>query len=76
MNAGSKLRQSGRFADAAGVYRALTELDPTDAEAFAGLGEAELFSGERKRAVVDFKRSVTADPTNTMALAYLRHLGT
>jgi predicted TPR repeat methyltransferase len=71
-----KLRQSGRFADAAGVYRTLTELDPHDAEGLAGLGEAELFAGDRKRAVIDFKRSVAADPTNTMALEYLRHLGT
>ena len=75
-NAGSKLRQSGRFADAAGVYRTLTELDPRDAEALAGLGEAELFAGDKRRAVTDFKRSVAADPTNTAALEYLRHLGT
>jgi polyisoprenoid-binding protein YceI len=73
--AGSKLTQKGRFADAAAVYRTLTELDPHDAEAFAGLAEAELFSGDRKRAVADFKRSVAADPTNTAALEYLRHLG-
>jgi polyisoprenoid-binding protein YceI len=76
VNAGSKLRQSGRFADAAAVYRTLTELAPADAEALAGLGEAELFAGERRRAVTDFKRSVAADPTNTTALEYLRHLGT
>ena len=76
VNAGSKLRQSGRFADAAGVYRTLTELDPRDAEALAGLGEAELFAGDKRRAVTDFKRSVAADPTNTAALEYLRHLGT
>ncbi len=75
-NAGSKLRQSGRFADAAGVYRTLTELDPRDAEALAGLGEAELFAGDKRRAVIDFKRSVAADPSNTAALEYLRHLGT
>ncbi|HEV2738109.1 MAG TPA: YceI family protein [Candidatus Elarobacter sp.] len=75
-NTGSKLRQSGRFADAAGVYRTLTELDPRDAEALAGLGEAELFAGDKRRAVTDFKRSVAADPTNTAALEYLRHLGT
>jgi polyisoprenoid-binding protein YceI len=75
-NAGSKLRQSGRFADAAAVYRTLTELDPRDAEGLAALGEAELFAGDRKRAVADFKRSVAADPTNTAALEYLRRLGT
>ncbi len=76
VNAGSKLRQSGRFAHAAAVYRALTELDSHDAEAFAGLGEAELFAGDKPRAVADFKRSVAADPTNTTALEYLRHLAT
>jgi polyisoprenoid-binding protein YceI len=75
-NAGSKLRQSGRFADAVGVYRTLTEVDPHDAEALAGLGEAELFAGDKRRAVTDFKRSVAADPTNTAALEYLRRLGT
>lgn len=74
-NAGSKLRQSGRFTDAAALYRTLTELDPADAEAFAALAEAELFSGDRTRAVADFKRSVAADATNTTALEYLRHLG-
>jgi polyisoprenoid-binding protein YceI len=76
VNAGSKLRQSGRFADAAGLYRTLTELDPRDAEALAGLGEAELFAGDKSRAISDFKRSIAADPTNTVALEYLRHLGT
>jgi polyisoprenoid-binding protein YceI len=74
VNAAAKLRQSGRFAHAAAVYRALTELDPRDAEALAGLGEAELFAGDRGRALADFKRSVAADPTNTTALEYLRHL--
>lgn len=76
VNAGAKLRQGGRFAHAAAVYRALTELDPRDAEALAGLGEAELFAGDKSRAVTDFKRSVAADPTNTAAREYLRHLGT
>ncbi len=76
MNAGSKLRQTGRFTDAAAVYRVVTELDPGDAEAFAGLGEVELFAGDRARAVGDFKKSVAADPSNTMAMEYLRHLGT
>lgn len=76
MNAGLKLRQLGRFADVAAVYRAVTELDPSDAEAFAGLGEAELFAGDRARALGDFKKSVAADPTNTMAMEYLRRLGT
>ncbi len=75
MNAGSKLRQSGRFADSAAVYRALAELDPRDAEALAGLGEMELLAGDKRRAVADFKRAAAADPTNTVALEYLRHLG-
>jgi polyisoprenoid-binding protein YceI len=74
-NAGWKLCQAGRFADAAAVFRTLSAIDPTDAEALAALGEAELLGGDRKRAVADFKRAVAADPTNTMALEYLRHLG-
>ncbi|HEY0382090.1 MAG TPA: YceI family protein [Candidatus Elarobacter sp.] len=76
VNAAAKLRQAGRFAHAAAVYRALTELDPRDAEALAGVGEAELFAGDKARAVADFKRAVAADPTNTVALEYLRHLVT
>jgi len=74
VNAAAKLRQRGRFADGAGLYTVLTDLDGKDAEAFAGLGELEFFLGERQRAVADFKRAVEADPTSTMALEYLRHL--
>jgi polyisoprenoid-binding protein YceI len=74
VNAAAKLRQRGRFADGAGLYRVLTALNTQDAEAFAGLGELEFFSGERQLAVADFKRSVQADATSTMALEYLRHL--
>ena len=72
---GAKLFQNGRFADALAVYRASTGLDPSDGTALAALGEAELLTGDRNRAVADFKRAVAADPTNTAALEYLRHLG-
>jgi polyisoprenoid-binding protein YceI len=73
---GAKLLQNGRFADAIAVYRAFSGLDPTDGTALAALGEAELLTGDRNRAVADFKRALTADPTNTAALEYLRHLST
>ncbi|MBV8370219.1 MAG: YceI family protein [Candidatus Eremiobacteraeota bacterium] len=73
---GAKLFQNGQFADALAVYRASSGLDPSDATALAALGEAELLTGDRKRAVADFKRALAADPTNTAALEYLRHLGT
>jgi len=73
-NASAKLRQRGRFADGAALYRILTNLSSQDAEAFAGLGELEFFAGERQLALADFKHSVDADSTNTMALEYLRHL--
>jgi polyisoprenoid-binding protein YceI len=74
VNAAAKLRQKGRFTDGAGLYRVITSIDGQDAEAFAGLGELEFFAGERQLAVADFKRSIEADSTNTMALEYLRHL--
>jgi polyisoprenoid-binding protein YceI len=74
VNATAKLRQKGRYADGVALYRILTGLNAQDAEALAGLGELEFFSGDRQLAVADFQRSLDADSTSTMATEYLRHL--
>ena len=73
-NAALKLRQAGRFSEAAALCRVLAGIDPKDAEALAALAEFELLGGDKKRAVADFKRALAADPTNAVAVEYLRHL--
>jgi len=73
-NAALKLRQAGRYADGAALCGVLVAIDNKDAEALAALAELELLGGDKKRAAGDFKRAIAADPTNTVAAEYLRHL--
>jgi tetratricopeptide (TPR) repeat protein len=73
-NAALILRQAGRFREGAALCAVLTAIDPKDAETLSAQAELELLAGERKRAVGDFKRALAADPTNTVAAEYLRHL--
>ena len=69
-----KLMHRGQYADAIEAYRLATQLHPDAAWAYAGLGEAYLVTGQRSAAVDNFRKSLAADSTNTVAYEYLRYL--
>lgn len=69
-----KLMHRGQYADAIEAYKLATQLRPDAAWAYAGLGEAYLVTGQRSAAIDNFRKSLAADSTNTVAYEYLRYL--
>ncbi|BAH39992.1 hypothetical protein GAU_2950 [Gemmatimonas aurantiaca T-27] len=57
---------TGNFARAASAYRALLDLDPNDARAWANLGTVYDHLGDRQRAVEAYERSIAIDPKRAL----------
>ena len=70
----AKLMHRGQYADALQAYQLAVDLRPDAAWALAGLGEAQLMSGNKAAAVENFRKALAVDSTNTVAYEYLRHL--
>lgn len=64
---GQTLQILKRPADAAGAYRRAIALDPTNAEAHAGLGTALLDLGESDAAIKSFRTALTHNPSHPRA---------
>ncbi|WP_395821511.1 tetratricopeptide repeat protein [Devosia sp.] len=64
---GQTLQILKRPADAAGAYRRAIALDPTNAEAHAGLGTALLDLGDRDAAIKSFRTALTHNPSHPRA---------
>lgn len=62
-DAGKALLRSGKFADAAEVFRKLTEADPADAEAWQFLGAAQSQSKNWAAALSAFRKAEALEPT-------------
>ena len=59
LNLGTALMQQGNLAGAVKVYRALVELDPTNAEAFYNLGLALKQQDEFAAAEIELRRAAS-----------------
>lgn len=64
---GQTLQILKRPADAAAAYRRAIALDPTNAEAHAGLGTALLDLGDRDAAIRSFRTALTHNPSHPRA---------
>jgi tetratricopeptide (TPR) repeat protein len=66
------LLEAGAPRKAAGVFKELVRADPSDAQAFEGLGEAEFASGHYLSARTAFARSLALDSSRADVLESLR----
>jgi DNA-binding SARP family transcriptional activator len=60
------LTVTGNFARAASAYRALLDLEPNDARAWANLGTVYDHLGDRQRAVDAYERSIALNPKRAL----------
>ena len=65
----------GQFPDAVKYYKAATEADPTSVDAWAGLGNAALGSGDLKTAEQALNKAKSLDPANAAVIKGLELLG-
>lgn len=64
VNVAETLREMGRDREASQHYERASQLDPTDAKAFNGVGITALRIGEPDRALRYLKRAIELEPTN------------
>ena len=58
----TRLDEQGRSADAMAAFEAATRDHPDSADAWAGLGAVQRFSGQREEAAFSFQRALQIDP--------------
>jgi len=76
---GERLVNSGRYAEALGVYQRAAEQFPDSADAHFKLGGMQLIAHDYAGGVASFQRAISLDPGNAnafvgMAVAYI-HMG-
>lgn len=71
---GYSLKNSNRIDDAIIVFEYNTTLFPTSGNMFDSLGEAYYAKGDKEKALLNYKRSLQLDPTNTTAKAVITEL--
>jgi CubicO group peptidase (beta-lactamase class C family) len=71
---GYSLKGDNRIDDAIIVFEYNTTLFPTSGNVFDSLGEAYYAKGDKEKALLNYKRSLQLDPTNTTAKAVITEL--
>jgi CubicO group peptidase (beta-lactamase class C family) len=71
---GYSFKNSNRIDDAIIVFEYNTTLFPTSGNVFDSLGEAYYAKGDKEKALLNYKRSLQLDPTNTTAKAVITEL--
>lgn len=71
---GYRLLRSGRVADAVRVFEANVEHYPDDANAFDSLGDGYMAAGETAKAIANYRKSLSMDPSNENARKRLEEL--
>jgi CubicO group peptidase (beta-lactamase class C family) len=72
--AGYQLLGTGRVADAIALFELNVEMFPGDGNAYDSLGEAYMVSGNKERAIANYRRSLELTPKNTNAVEMLKKL--
>ncbi|AKJ06245.1 serine hydrolase [Archangium gephyra] len=71
---GYQLLGAGRVADAIAIFELNVEMFPSDGNAYDSLGEAYMVSGNKERAIANYRRSLELTPKNTNAVEMLKKL--
>ncbi|WP_426750561.1 serine hydrolase [Myxococcus sp. Y35] len=71
---GYQLLRVGRVADAIEVFKLNVEMFPTGANCYDSLGEAYAASGDKARAIENYRKSLELDPKNENAVKQLKQL--
>jgi cytochrome c-type biogenesis protein CcmH/NrfG len=61
-------------ADAIAIFELNVEMFPGDGNAYDSLGEAYMVSGNKERAITNYRRSLELTPKNTNAVEMLEKL--
>ena len=71
---GYKLLGKGKVQDAIEVFKLNVDCFPDSANAFDSLGEAYMKNGDKKNAVINYKKSLELNPENKNAKKMLKEL--
>jgi Flp pilus assembly protein TadD len=71
---GNALKDAGQFVEACTLFRAATELDPSDSSAWVDLGEVLTAVGERAEAILAYREALRRTPGDQGARAALTRL--
>lgn len=66
--------QSGKVKEAIEIFKLNVEAFPKSGNTYDSLGEAYLKNGDKKLAIINYKKSVELDPTNENGKKVLQEL--